>query len=62
MLQQRGVEDALLGVGMRVQPVTERLPDRRQLVVGFGVVEAEELPPEPVVIGIDEIDDVGHGA
>ncbi len=36
--------------------------DRRQFVLGFGVVEPEKLPAQPVVVGVYEIDDVSHVA
>ncbi len=59
-LQQGRIEHGLLGVGMRVEPSAEKVPDGRELVVGFRVVEQEELSAQPVVICVDEFDDVGH--
>src|SRR5215210_7999298 len=60
VLEQRRIEDRLLGVGMSVETHAEDIPDRCQLVGRFGVVESEELAPQPIVVGVDEIDDVSH--
>src|ERR1700712_3346577 len=46
---------------MNVEAGTEGIPYRGEIVVGFRVVEPEELTTKPVVIGVNEVDDVRHG-
>jgi hypothetical protein len=60
VLQDRRLEDGLLGVRMGIEAGAEEIPDCRELFVGRCVVEREELAAQPIVVGADELDDVGH--
>ena len=60
VLQQRRIENRLLGVGMRVETHAQDIPHRRELVLGLGVVEPEKLTTQPIVVGVNEVDDVSH--
>lgn len=64
-LEQLGIEDLLLDVGVHVELVGERPPHPLQRVpvvggLGLQVVEPGELLAEPVVVGEDQHGDVGH--
>jgi len=67
LAQQLGVEDLLLGDGVRVQPAGERRPHPQQIRRGhlrrLQLVEPREGPPEPFVVIEDELGDVvGHAS
>src|SRR6185312_6584853 len=62
LLQQVGVEDPLLGLGVDLEVQRERVPDRGELLLPLGVVEPGEPPPERGVVIQDERGDVVHTA
>jgi hypothetical protein len=64
VLEQPRVEDDLLGLGMEVEQVAQRLPrgaDGVGVTAGLGVVEVGEATAERLVVIEDQAGHVGHG-